>query len=268
VQWLPERATREFVADPFGVLRGEQLTIICEYLDYRDGRGVIAAFTDPSVATLIPVRIGPEPAVHLSFPFLIEHEGRLLCIPEQHQANEVALYELERFPDRWIRRTTLVANTSLADVTVFRHAGHWWLLGTDPGLSSPSADLFLWHADSIEGPWQPHCGNPVKTDVRSARGAGTPFVVDGVLYRPTMDCSETYGGCVHINRVHTLTAIAFGEEVVATVEPDAAGPYPDGLHTLSAVGDLTLIDGKRMIFVREEFRRIVGGLLRKILKRH
>ena len=33
------------------------------------------------------------------------------------------------------------------------------------------------------------------------------------------------------------------------VEPDKNGPYPDGLHTLSAFGDMTLVDGKREQFI-------------------
>ncbi len=36
-------------------------------------------------------------------------------------------------------------------------------------------------------PWVAHARNPVKTDARSARPGGTPFVVDGVLYRPGQD---------------------------------------------------------------------------------
>ena len=42
-----------------------------------------------------------------------------------------------------------------------------------------------------------------------------------------------------------MTPDEFEEEVVARLQPDPAGPCPDGMHTLSAVGDLTLVDGKR-----------------------
>jgi len=268
VQWLPARSRREFIADPFGIVRGGRLTVICEYLDYRDNLGVIvAADTHEEGGRTLPVAIGPQPPVHLSFPFLFEDEGRLLCIPETHQAREVTLWGVEKFPDRWTKLATLLADTALVDVTVFRHGGRWWLAGADTGIRSPSADLFLWYADAVAGPWQAHPGNPVKTDVRSARPAGTPFFVDGVLYRPTMDCSETYGGRVCINRVHTLTPTAFSEETVAVIEPDPIGPYPDGLHTLSAVGDITLIDSKRSVFVAAEFCRIVAGALRLGRKR-
>jgi hypothetical protein len=203
----------------------------------------------------------------MSFPFLIEHEGRVLCIPETHGVAEVALYEAERFPDHWRKVATLLSDTPLVDVTVFRHADRWWLAGAEPAIEAPSVNLFLWHAESIEGPWQPHANNPVKTDVCSARPAGTPFHVDGVLYRPAMDCSKSYGGRVTINRVDTLTPTAFREETVATVGPDEHGPYPEGIHTLTGVGEITLIDGKRSVFAQEQLHRVVLGFVRRLARR-
>jgi len=85
-----------------------------------------------------------------------------------------------------------------------------------------------------------------------------------VLYRPAQDCSRTYGGRVIINRVLTLTPLAFRETQVATVEPDRTGRYPAGLHTLSQVGDITLIDGKRVVFSPAEFRRVLLHYLRAL----
>ena len=109
--------------------------------------------------------------------------------------------------------------------------------------------LFVWHARNLEGPWEPHALNPVKADIRSSRPAGTPFVHGGMLYRPAQDCSRMYGGGIVINRVVRLTPTEFAEEPAATVEPFSESPFRDGIHTLSGVGDLTLIDSKRHRFV-------------------
>ena len=82
----------------------------------------------------------------------------------------------------------------IVDATLFRHGELWWLAGaSDPGGAHLGADLHLWHATDILGPWTPHAANPVKTDVGSARPAGRPFVSEGVLYRPAQDSSQTYG---------------------------------------------------------------------------
>jgi hypothetical protein len=81
------------------------------------------------------------------------------------------------------------------------------------------------------------------------------------LYRPAQDCSNTYGARVVLNRVLVLTPGAFCEEAAATVDPDPKGRYPGGLHTLSKLGNQTLIDGKRSVFVAAEFFRVLAHYL-------
>jgi hypothetical protein len=262
VRWLPTTKRAELRADPFGLIRDGHLSILCEHMSYEDNRGYIVAIESMSASRAVRVAIGPISSVHMSYPFLLQADKRMLCIPETSEAQEIALYESEHFPDRWAKVATLVAGVAIVDATLFRHGEHWWLAGSEVADKGANCELHLWHAPSITGPWSPHPANPVKVDVRSARPAGTPFVVDGTLYRPAQDCSRTYGGRVTINRVLTLTPLAFREEPFAFVDPDTEGPYPDGLHTLSQVGNVTLIDGKRTLFVPVEFRRL---LLKKLV---
>jgi hypothetical protein len=267
VAWLPPSNRAEFKADPFGVWRDGRLTILYEHFSYRTNRGIIAAVEPAGGTAAAPVQIGPKPAVHLSYPYLIEADGCLQCIPESHEAGEVGLYEIERFPDRWVKVANLLENIPIVDATLFRHEGIWWLAGSEPSAKGTTCELCLWHAPAITGPWHPHAGNPVKMDVRSARPGGTPFYANGVLYRPAQDCSKIYGGRVIINRIVTLTPTAFHEVQAATVGPDPSGDYPAGLHTLSQVGEITLIDGKRVIFSPAEFRRVLAHYLHTIRKR-
>jgi hypothetical protein len=269
IRWLPTPAPGEFVADPFGWFRDGQLTVFCEHLDYGgDAVGTIAAIQPFSSAPRVPVTIGPVPRVHLSYPAIFEHDSRVFCIPETQGAREVALYELQRFPDQWIKVATLIADCMIVDATLFRHGDLWWLAGaSDPGGAHLGADLHLWYATDILGPWIAHAGNPVKTDVSSARPAGFPFVSAGALYRPAQDSSQTYGSRVVINRIVALTPTTFREEPAAFVAPEVGGPYPDGLHTLSGVGGVTLIDGKRLSFSGAEFRRILRRMVMRRLQK-
>jgi glycosyltransferase involved in cell wall biosynthesis len=260
VRWICAPDRSEFFADPFGVVRQGRLTVLCEHLDYRLGRGVIVSVTPGDVTLVSPVTLIPNPAVHLSYPFTFEHAGHLYCVPETHQAREVALYEVQRYPQEWKRVGTLIAGEPLIDATVCTYQGRWWLFATTPAPKGANAELHVWHADSLSGAWKPHVANPVKTDVRSARPAGTPFMKDGVLYRPAQDCSQTYGGRVVINRVRILNERSFHEEPVVTVEPTAFARYRAGLHTISSVGTQTLVDARRRVFVPAEFRRRIRAL--------
>jgi hypothetical protein len=148
------------------------------------------------------------------------------------------------------------------DPTLFFFNGTWWLFFTNREHSN--THLFIFHAEELTGEFKSHRLNPVKTDIRSSRPAGTPFVHGGVLYRPAQDCSVTYGGRVAVNKVLRLTPDDFAEETVNFIEPVQSGQYNRGLHTLSSVGNYTLIDGKRFSF---NFRFFKHQLLKKLMRK-
>ncbi len=242
VAWLPERSGGGFLADPFGLVDATGPVILAEAFDPRLGRGEIVALRPESPEPL-PVTTGL--AGHLSYPCLVEDEGVLYCVPENSASGRVTLLRAVRLPERFEPAAVLLDGFAGVDCTPFRHDGRWWMLAMDHA-DQDVTKLFLFHADRLLGPWQPHAGNPVRCDVRSARPAGPPFVHDGRLYRPAQDCSERYGGAVVLLRIDVLTPERFEEIPVARIEPDPAGPYPDGVHTLTPLGPAhTLVDGKR-----------------------
>jgi len=259
--WMAEQGRGRYLADPFGYEHDGELVLLVEDYRYDIHRGVISAIDVNGRSA--KARTVLDPGVHASYPYLFEHDGNVYCVPETYQANEVRLYRADPFPERWELVTTLVSGLAALDPTVLQHDGRWWLFCTDHA-DGPNTKLHVWHADELEGPWQPHALNPVKTDVRSARPAGTPFTHDAGLYRPAQDGSSSYGGGVAINRIDELTPTTFRETVVATVRPPATGRYRDGIHTLSAVGDRTVADGRRDTFVLAAFRRELGSRIRKL----
>ncbi|WP_317980901.1 glucosamine inositolphosphorylceramide transferase family protein [Paenibacillus glycanilyticus] len=241
IQWLPKRLN--FLADPFGIQVNGQLHILAEEYDHASGKGVITeVIPGNSVGTAYLRRLMEMP-FHMSYPYLLEHEGDVYCIPETYQDNQVSLFKAVQFPKRWEKAGTLIENIQAVDATPFHHEGKWWLFCTDESTDSNS-HLYLWHADALKGPWKSHPLNPVKLDVRSSRPAGTPFVHRGELFRPAQDCSQTYGGAVVLNRIIMLTPNDFREEPAVRIAPDRKSAYGDGLHTLSAVGGITLVDAK------------------------
>jgi hypothetical protein len=121
----------------------------------------------------------------------------------------------------------------------------WWLMYTDQSIGENSS-LCILYSKSLFGQWKSHPGNPVKQDIRSARPAGTPFIKDKILYRPSQDCSRVYGGKIRINKVKIMTTSQYLEETVTIINPSQ--PYSQGTHTISSVGNYTLIDGCRSVF--------------------
>ncbi len=252
VTWLPLRRDR-FAADPFGIERDGVLHVFFEDFDQSTARGAIAHLTVAPDGTVSTPEVVLDPGVHASYPYLIEHDGSVFMLPETSGAHELMLYEAVDFPLRWRRAVTLLAGVPAADATIVEFEGRWWMFATrtDRGANQ---NLFVWFASSPFGPWTPHALNPVKTDARSARPAGTPYVSGGRLHRPSQDNGRYYGGRIVVNVVEDLTPATFVERSIGFVQPWPGSPYPDGLHTLSAVGARTLIDGNR--------RHLVSGALR------
>jgi hypothetical protein len=246
VRWLPRPRRGHYHADPFALDDGSEVVLFEDYC-HAEGKGRIASIdASADCAEATPIESFTS-ADHRSYPYLFTADGSIFCVPESAENRRVELFRAERYPDRWQRVMTLVADFPALDSTVFPHAGRWWLFCTSADERA-EYKLHAWHADLLLGTWHPHPLNPLKCDVASSRPAGPPFLIEGELHRPSQDGSRTYGGAVTINRIIKLTPTEFVEVPVGRVDPPSDGPYRSGLHTLCPLGDRTIIDGKRFSF--------------------
>jgi hypothetical protein len=214
-RYFPELSTSySFCADPFGILRDGALNVLCERFPHgRSSRGGISTFQLANDPNGIEPRPAFDVGAHMSYPFLLEWNDEIYCIPEIADSNRISLFKAKRFPEEWVEQSVLVEGFPGVDSSVVFFQGRWWLFSSNGRNGSPS-QLHLYHAERLEGPWIPHPLNPVKTDVRSSRSAGTPFIRDGVLFRPAQDCSRGYGRQVVVNRVQKITPTDFMEVAV------------------------------------------------------
>lgn len=259
-QWLETPSLDGYLADPFAhPERADE--VLFEVFSNASGRGTLAsAQLGPGMETrLAPLALGLD--CHLSYPYAWREDGRVLCLPESGAARTTRIFELSGEDNQAREIARVCDGPAVADPSLFRHGGYYWIAYTDTDIGLHD-NLCLLYSERLEGPWRQHPGNPVKWDVRSSRPGGTPFLHDGILYRPAQNCAATYGAALAINRVITCTPAAFLEETVAMILPDPAGPYPAGLHTLSvdAIGNRLLIDGKR-------YRLGLAAIARKLGRR-
>lgn len=120
-----------------------------------------------------------------------------------------------------------------------------------------NTNLYLYFSNSLFGTWIEHPLNPVKTDVTSSRPAGTPFLFNGKIIRPAQDCSKRYGSRIILNEITKLSKTDFEERKIKIIEMDKKEKYNKGTHTLSSIGEMTLIDGKRYGFRKELFKKVL-----------
>lgn len=245
----PENA-RSFYADAFGYETSSGLHLLFEEYDYNKLKGVISRISAVTKSSKHKDII--QTAFHQAFPYIFTHEGRTYCIPESSEDKSVRLYEINTNTHEITYLANLLEHTDAVDTAILFYNGLWWMFYTTVQAET-NTSLFIRYAKDLHGPYLEHSNNPVKTDVRSARNAGTPFIIDGILYRPAQDCSETYGGSIKLMRVKELTPAVFTEEEVSSIGPDKTSSFPDGMHTIASAGAYTIVDFKRERFVLSAF---------------
>ena len=232
-----------FWADPFPLKVDGRYYIFFEDYVNELGRAHISVFeVDENGVVAGPTEV-LKLDCHLSYPFVFEWQGGYYMIPETGQRNVVELYRAVTFPFEWHAEKVLLETNSPLDATVVEVDNTWWMFVNveEKGVAVNWDELHLYYSDSLFGPWKPHARNPIVSDVRSARPAGRLFWSNDVLYRPGQDSSLRYGYGTTINKITSLSAVAYNEVEVVKILPD----WDDnivGVHTLNCVDDLTVID--------------------------
>ena len=234
-----------FWADPFPLRVGNAEFVLFEDYPYATGKGVISALEMGPKGPVGSAQVVLEREYHLSYPFVFTWRGEQFMIPESADANRIELYRARRAPSEWELDSVLIEGAAFTDCTIAEIEGRWWLFtNTAAAGASYWDELHLYHASSPMGPWIPHRGNPVVSDVRSSRPAGGLFQRGGVWYRPSQDCSNGYGSAMNIQRIVRIDERSYEEVTAGRVVPDWA-PGLTGVHTVNALGGLTVIDARR-----------------------
>jgi hypothetical protein len=253
----------DFLADPFVVPGTQGRVLLCEWMQVRRGRGVIARVQLDGQGHIIDIaKLIDWPPYHLSYPHVFEHDGALYCCPEACYSQTVTLYKLSAGAREVLGSQVSMPGFQSVDPTMFQHDGRWWLMCTSARDGQSNTHLYAFHANSPFGPWQPHAANPVVTDISRARPAGRVFASGGRLYRPAQDCSVRYGGGLRLLEITHLTPQEYAETPCWTVNPPLGNHGQHGVHTMNADGGTIVYDAYSLRFspwawlyrLRERFR--------------
>ena len=235
-----------FLADPFLAEHDGRTFIFVESCPPRRSAGVIAVLElrDDSVSDPVTVL---HRDYHLSYPAVFRWGDAWYMTPETAANRTVELYRAVEFPWHWELDTVMLSDIEAVDPTLVMHGGRWWLFANVAAVGASTNDeLHIFWAQSPRGPFTAHPANPVVSDVRRARPAGTPFVHDGSLYRPAQDCAVRYGHSIAVHRIEQLDRENYRELPVGQILPDWL-PGAISTHTLNMSDRYVVSDGMRMV---------------------
>lgn len=231
-----------FWADPHVIYKMPNYYVFIEEYLYQMKRGHISVIEidwKGNYKAPMPVLQSDH---HLSFPFVFEWKGHYYMIPESSEKRTIELYECIAFPDQWRLKITLMKNLKAVDTVLVYTRGKWWLFTaiSENEAAAPQVELFLFYSDELfSDHWHTHPMNPIVSDVKRARAAGSIFVRDGKLFRPSQVCSQAYGYGFDVNEIVVLTETDYYERTVTSVRPDKKFI---ATHTYANQENLTVID--------------------------
>lgn len=180
----------KFVADPFLVKEGKTWNLFFEVYDNDTKQGDLAVATSNNTWTWKYQKVILDEPFHLSYPYVFQADGEYYLIPESFEDNSIRLYKAEEFPTRWTFVKRLVEGRDYVDNSIVYYNDMWWLFSS----VTTNDQLYLHYADSLTGPWQEHPMSPIVVDdAHKSRPSGRMLILDGKLYRFTMDIQPPVG---------------------------------------------------------------------------
>lgn len=243
VRWLPSPSKGRSRMEPFGYFAADgELNALYRKGDEDGGGGVIARVRPKADNILKRSRTMLDSVPGAGYPYVVRIGDAVHAAITDLERGEVRLRPVASDNSALEEGRAILAEPLLAP-TLFEHGGRWWLFGTKQPY--PEALLHAYHAASPWGPFTPHASAPLKCHVAHSRPAGTPFTHQGQLYRPALDATDPLHPAVWIMRIDHLSPEGFVEHPVRRLAGFSSTAYGMGVRTVSAIGDVTLVDGLR-----------------------
>ena len=236
----------KFWADPFVIKWQSKYYLFFEEYCYHNQKGIIKVGQIDPLGELKNNVVALETDTHLSNPFVFIENGNLYLLPEQSSAKEISIYKNILFPDKWEKVKIILKNGYYVDPVIFKKDDIWWLFCVEKvsenGTTTTYAKLFF--SDSLQGHWEDHPQNPISTDCRYSRSAGSPIITaDGKIIRPVQDCSQGYGYKINYLEIIKISKTKYKDQKI--VGPNPSKLNLDGIHTVNFIDNVLAIDGRK-----------------------
>ena len=225
-------------ADPFILETSDaEIKLLVEDFSVEEKRADIAELTiDANDFRLKERKTVLRENVHLSFPFILEKDGRQWVLPEQSHANALRLYAFENGS---LKAAKVVMKKAVADAAIIENEEGWQLYCTEQPDHN-GKKLSVYQLDRDFNPIQSEKKIEFKENI--ARMSGDFFTYKGETYRPAQFSNKHYGEGVSIQK---MTHDGNYHEVVR-LHSNVKG-WEIGLHTFNVKDNYIVVDVCRFV---------------------
>lgn len=205
---------------------------------------------------------------HLSFPFVFKCGTNYYMIPETEEDDSIRLYKSENEElTQWNLVNIILSATRTNSMQInYSDSCIWYKDGIYYLFTSQKCNgiyqLLLYMSKELGGTYEPHPKSPICVSNRYGRNGGALFMHADKLYRPSQDCSISYGANVSIHEIITLTTTEYEECLcMDDIVPREKDIYVSGGHHFNVTEYL----GKYIIATDGKSDSVnLGSLLHKV----
>lgn len=248
-------------ADPFILnVSDTEIVLLAEEYIYDTGLGVIVKLSiDRKSFKVKEKRTILELPTHLSFPIILEENGKIYVYPENNAASTLSIYEFDKNQDKLIFVKELI-HERLVDTQIVKIDNAYYAFGVilTSGQQSDTRILHIYKSDSLLGEYRHF--QTIVNDKNEERGAGLIYKTPaGEYIRPAQCCERCYGESVILYRLQ-FDVNHFIETEIGRIEPDPKSRNGYGLHTFNCSNGICVIDGYRLHYPKLAalYKRIRG----------
>ena len=230
-----------WAADPFPVVYQGALYIFAEIFLYKSERNGVIAYSRLEDGRFTDWTVSMDKHWHLSYPNVFVAGDKLYLCPESYQNEEIAVYELQAFPDQWKKVTVLLANVQCVDTTFFTCEGKTYMFTFKREKGGVKGELYLYR---LEGEKRTLLQTIAKDD-SSARPGGRVLYQDGRLIRVSQDGAGGYGSGLVFREIDAVEPVYAEHEVRRISARDVPGNWKrrfTGIHTYNRIDEVEVVD--------------------------
>lgn len=241
-----------WAADPFPVVYEGSLYIFAEIFLYKSERNGVIAYCKWENDGFGDWQVSMDRHWHISYPNVFSVDGKLYMCPEIRQNEEIAVYELKAFPDKWEKVKVLLSNIQCVDSTFCEYQGERFLFTFRPVRAGSKGSLYLYRIEEEAGlSLLMESGSTV-----SARPGGNVISKGGRLIRVAQDGTSGYGCGLVFNEIDAIYPAYKEHEIKRISARDIPGNWNrkfEGVHTYNQIEECEVIDLKYRKFSLTEY---------------
>lgn len=241
-----------WAADPFLVEYENQIYLFAELFLFKSERNGVIGYCKYEGEKFGSWIVSMDRHWHLSYPNVWVSDGRLYMCPESYQAEEVAIYELVSFPDKWRKVHVLLQNGKYVDSTFFKYEDKDYLFTYHLTKSGIIGELLLY--EIFEDGTLSH-GICISDDIGNSRPGGNVILHEGKIIRVSQDSREGYGSGLVFSEIQSVSPNYKEKEFLKIQPDDISGNWTQkfsGIHTYNNLKNIEVIDLKFTTYSWEE----------------